>query len=209
MSSAQGQRAVVVAILGLVVFGGMAALVATGQLEEEAAMLRWLEGQRSSPGTSAMVTITRFGTGPATAAMTTVLCVWLLLRKRAQETVFLATANFGASLVNAALKLAFERQRPTSEIVSSLMDPQSFSFPSGHAMSAMVFYASLSIVAARLGGTRVRILVVALALIMIPTMGFTRLYLGVHYPTDVVGGWALGATWVSLSYLVFYETPWS
>jgi undecaprenyl-diphosphatase len=196
-------------ILGLAVFGVMAALAATGQMQEEAAMLRWFEGQRSSSGTSAVLAITRFGAGPTTAAITTLLCVWMLIRKQTQEAVFLATANFGASMVNAALKVTFERQRPTSEIVSSLMDPQSFSFPSGHAMSAMVLYTSISIVAARLGGTAVRTMVMALALIMIPTMGFTRLYLGVHYPTDVMGGWALGAAWVSLSYLVFYQTPWT
>ena len=72
-------------------------------------------------------------------------------------------------------------------------------------MGAMVFYASICIVGLRLDRPWLRGLVLALALVMIPTTGFTRLYLGVHYPSDVVAGWALGAAWVSLSYLVLYQ----
>jgi undecaprenyl-diphosphatase len=151
-----------------------------------------------------MVAVTTFGSGPVTALMVTALCIWLLARGQQREALFLAAANLGSAIGNAALKATFERQRPPAEIVRSLADLQSFSFPSGHAMNAMVFYASISIVGMRLGRAGLRVFVLGLALLMIPTMGFTRLYLGVHYPTDVVAGWATGATWVSLSYLMFY-----
>lgn len=151
-----------------------------------------------------MVAITRFGSGPVTVAMVTALCLWLLARRQRREAVLLAAANLGGTALSATLKTIFERQRPPAEIVSSLTDPQSFSFPSGHAMSAMVFYASISIVGMRLGRAGLRAFVLGLALLMIPTMGFTRLYLGVHYPSDVAAGWALGAAWVSLWYLILY-----
>ena len=205
MRSAQRQRALLVIVLGFVVFGGTAGLVATGEIQQDAAILRWLEGQRSSFWTSAMVAITRLGTGPVTLTLTTVCCMWLLVRKQGLDAAFLATANFGGAIVNAAAKAIFVRQRPPVEVVHSIMESQSFSFPSGHAMGAMVFYASICIVGLRLDRPWLRGLVLALALVMIPTTGFTRLYLGVHYPSDVVAGWALGAAWVSLSYLVLYQ----
>lgn len=207
MKAAQRQRAVLVVVLGVVVFGAMASLVTTGQVEEEAAVLRWLEGRRSALWTAAMVAVTRFGAGQVTGAIVITLCAWLLVRKQTLEAAFLATANLGSAILNAALKAVFERQRPPTDIVVSITDPQSFSFPSGHAMSAMVFYASISIVAMRLGSAGLRTVVLAAALVMIPTMGFTRVYLGVHYPSDVIAGWALGAAWISSSYLVFYAMP--
>ena len=204
MRSAQKQRALLVVVLGFVVFGAMAGLVATGKIEEDTAILGWLEGQRSSFWTSALVAITRLGTGSVTLTLTTVLCVWLFARKRRLDAAFLATANFGSAIISAAIKATFERQRPPIEIVNSVLEPQSFSFPSGHAMGAMVFYVSICIIGVHLNRPW-RVLVLALALAMVPTMGFTRLYLGVHYPSDVVAGWALGAAWVSLSYLVLFQ----
>jgi undecaprenyl-diphosphatase len=65
----------------------------------------------------------------------------------------------------------------------------------------MVLYTSLAMIAAGLGLPRLKRALIALALIIVPTMGFTRLYLGVHYPSDIIGGWALGASWVWLVYL--------
>jgi len=194
-----------VIVLGFVVFGATAGLVATGEIPQDAAVLRWLEGQRSSFWTSAMVAITWLGTGPVTLTLTAVLCMSLLVRKQRLDAAFLAAANFGGAIVNAAAKAIFVRQRPPAEVVNSIMEPQSFSFPSGHAMGAMVFYASICIIGLRLDRPWLRVFVLALALVMIPTTGFTRLYLGVHYPSDVVAGWALGAAWVSLSYLALYQ----
>jgi undecaprenyl-diphosphatase len=193
-------------LLGAAVFGAMAMLVTAGQVEEEALVLRWIEDRRSPWWTFAMVAITRFGTGPVTATLTALLCVWLLVREQRRDAAFLATVNLGSVILNTAFKSLFERQRPPDEIVTSVMDLQTFSFPSGHALSAMVFYASVSIVGARLGGAGLRALLLAAAALMIPTMGFTRVYLGVHYPTDVIAGWGLGAAWVSVAYLIFYAT---
>ncbi len=192
-------------VLGFVVFGAMAALVATGKIEQDAAILGWLEGQRSSFWTSAMVAITRLGTGPVTLTVTAVLCLWLFVRRQRLDAAFLATANFGSAIINVAVKAIFERHRPPIEIVNSILEPQSLSFPSGHAMGAMVFYVSICIIGVHWHRPW-RALVLVLALVMVPTMGFTRLYLGVHYPSDVVAGWALGAAWVSLSYLVLFQT---
>lgn len=206
VSAAKRQRAAVVLIIGMAVFGVMAAVATEGQLEEEVAILRWLEDQRSGLATTAMVILTNLGSGVVMISGTILLCSWLLIRERRRDAGFLATANLGSAFVNTVLKVAFERQRPPAEIVSSITDPQTFSFPSGHAMSAAVFYASIAIVGSRLGGAGVRFLLLAAALTMIPAMGFTRLYLGVHYPTDVVAGWALGGAWVSLCYLMFHAS---
>lgn len=202
--SVWAKRATLAMLFGVAIFGVMATLVTEGRIEEEIAMLRLLEEQRSQGWTSVMVAVTRFGSGPVTAALTTTLCIWLFARSWRLEAAFLALSNLGSAALNTGLKAIFERQRPQSEIVSAITDPQSFSFPSGHALSAMVFYVSILIVGARLAGAPLRASLLTLAVIMVPMMGFTRLYLGVHYPTDVIAGWAVGAAWVSSSYLAFF-----
>ena len=129
------------------------------------------------------------------------MAVWLSVRGYRKEAAFLVVANLGSGILSLGLKDAFARPRPPLDVVTRITSPESFSFPSGHALSAMVLYTSLAMMAAGLGLPRLKRALIALALIIVPTMGFTRVYLGVHYPSDVIGGWTLGACWVWLVYL--------
>jgi undecaprenyl-diphosphatase len=191
-----------VAVVGAaLIFGAMAMWVRSGPVGLDAGILQALEAARSTRATEAVVAITTVGRGLVTAAIVVLVAVWLSVRGHRKEAAFLVVANLGSVILSLGLQDVFARPRPPLDVVTPITSPESFSFPSGHALSAMVLYTSLAMIAAGLGLPRLKRALIALALIVVPTMGFTRLYLGVHYPGDVVGGWALGASWVWLVYL--------
>lgn len=97
----------------------------------------------------------------------------------------------GAVLLNMLVKGFFARQRP--DLWERLVTETSYSFPSGHSMASAALALSVVLIT---WNTRFRWWVVAAASLYVVTIGFTRLYLGVHYPTDVLAGWSLGAAWV-------------
>jgi len=122
------------------------------------------------------------------------VAIWLLWRQRAPLALFVVVAATGSSVLNAEVKTAVGRLRPV------LSDPVAhepgLSFPSGHAQTAMVGYAVLLLVLLpALHGVWRRV-AVTFALFMVAAIGFSRLALGVHYLSDVVGGYLLGAAWV-------------
>ena len=95
------------------------------------------------------------------------------------------------------LKLFFARPRP--DIVTHLVNTYSTSFPSGHAMNSAIVYLTLGALLARAEGDRtVRIYLMAVPLLLTLLIGFSRIYLGVHWPSDVLAGWCVGATWAIL-----------
>ena len=103
----------------------------------------------------------------------------------------------GATVMNQVLKYIFERARP--QLWEQLVHETSYSFPSGHAMVSAAL--GLAVVAA-LWNSRWRWWAVGVATVYILFVGFSRLYLGVHYPTDVLGGWLVSAAWVTAVALV-------
>lgn len=104
---------------------------------------------------------------------------------------FWATAVGGSALLNLAAKGAFERVRP--DLWLSVRPEHSWSFPSGHAMASMAFASALCCLAWR---TRWRWPALCFALVFVPLVAFTRAYLGVHYPSDLMAGWAASCAWV-------------
>lgn len=126
---------------------------------------------------------------------------WLALHRRYREAVFLV-ASIGIGLgVLFLLKLGFDRPRP--ELVPHGQEVFTASFPSGHSMTATMTYLTLAALLARMERrTREQVFPIAVALFVSFLVGLSRVYLGVHYPTDVLGGWALGTAWAVLSWLV-------
>lgn len=122
-------------------------------------------------------------------------CVY---KRRFNRALFVLLATGGAVVLNLILKSQFARVRP--ELWDRLIIENGYSFPSGHAMASSAL--ALSIVIA-LWHTRWRVESIVLGILYAAYVGFTRLYLGVHYPTDVAGAWIISFAWVVLVYAVF------
>ncbi|QDT01237.1 phosphatase PAP2 family protein [Adhaeretor mobilis] len=129
----------------------------------------------------------------------TVLFLFLMPMPRAAIYVTIATA--GAIAMSLGLKAAFARDRP--DLVSHGSHAFTSSFPSGHSMMAAAVYLTLGMLLARqLARRRLQILVVSLAALLTIGVGVSRVYLGVHWPTDVLAGWAVGAAWALVCWYV-------
>jgi len=114
--------------------------------------------------------------------------------------VVLLTAASG-EIANIVMKNLFLRPRP--DVVPHLRDVTSTSFPSGHAMESAIIYLTLGAMLMRLAERRVtKIYCIGMAVFLTLLVGISRVYLGVHYPTDVLAGWMFGFFWASLCWLV-------
>jgi len=118
--------------------------------------------------------------------------------------LFLGLASGGALVLNGAMKVLFERPRPHLAWATVLPD---YSFPSGHTMNAFVFYVALALIAWSVFGRRVGLIAVAVAVAVALGVGVSRIYLGYHYLTDVVGGLVAGIAWLLVVGAAFHARP--
>lgn len=138
--------------------------------------------------------LTALGSGIVLVTMIGIVLGYLAIERRFAMLGYVALASFGGMILNTALKAAFARPRPT--VVPALVVVDSTSFPSGHSMIAAAVYLTLGALLARTTTRwRLRLYYLGTALAMTAVIGLTRVYLGVHYPTDVLAGWAAGAAW--------------
>ena len=153
----------------------------------------WLEGS--------LVDLTALG-GPTVLTLVVLAVIgFLLLQTRYRTALFVVATWLSGEFVNSALKHAFNRPRPT--IVPHLRDVFSTSFPSGHAMESAIVYLTLGAILMRVAEDRVtKVYCLGIAVLLTVLVGASRVYLGVHYPTDVIGGWIIGFAWASICWLV-------
>jgi undecaprenyl-diphosphatase len=119
---------------------------------------------------------------------------FLALTKNRHAALLVLIAVLGGMLLSTLLKAGFDRARP--DLVMRTTTVYSASFPSGHAMMSAVVYLTLgALLAATQQGTRLKLYILALGVFLTLIVGVSRVYLGVHWPTDVLAGWALGASW--------------
>ena len=145
----------------------------------------------------AALDVTALGGTTVLALVTVAVAGLSLVLRKPHMALLLLAAGGGGMLVNTGLKHLFDRARPT--IVPQLDSVQTLSFPSGHAMVSAAVYLSLAVLAARLlRPRRAKVYVVAVAVALTVAVGATRVYLGVHYPTDVLAGWLAGGLWALL-----------
>ncbi len=124
-----------------------------------------------------------------------VTVITLYLRKHRRGAILFTITTIGATVLLVTLKLAFRRTRPEPFFDTIL--PASYSFPSGHSLAAFCFYGALAeILSGRTDKLWQQILVWISAVMMILLIGISRIYLGVHHPSDVVAGYAVGLIWV-------------
>jgi undecaprenyl-diphosphatase len=126
---------------------------------------------------------------------------FLALDEKRHAAVFVLVAVAGGLLVSSLLKRAYERPRP--ELVPHDSYVYTSSFPSGHSTMATATYLTLGALLARVSARRLlKIYFLSLAIFLSLAVGVSRVYLGVHWPTDVFAGWALGASWALLCWTV-------
>ncbi|WP_192257144.1 phosphatase PAP2 family protein [Mesorhizobium caraganae] len=152
----------------------------------------WLQG--------AMRDITSLGSSAVLVLIVAAVIVYLLLIRKAGTALFILVAVAGGQALSSLLKAGVDRPRP--DLVSHLANETSLSFPSGHAMVSAVTYLTLGSLAARfLPGRTTKIFVLCLAVLTTLLVGVSRVYLGVHWPSDVLAGWCAGFAWAMLCWL--------
>ena len=126
---------------------------------------------------------------------TIIIVVWFATRKWVREARLFAITMIGAGLLNVTLKLTFKRARPTPFF--DLTPPETYSFPSGHSLASACFFGALAaLLTARIKNKRPRIIVWIICSAMFFSIGFSRIYLGVHHTTDVIAGFSAALIWI-------------
>ena len=149
----------------------------------------------------AVADVTALG-GFAVLALLTLLAIgYLLVLKKWGSALLLLIATLGGTAISEGLKLGFNRSRP--DLVAHVVETTSMSFPSGHAMLSAATYLTLGALLARTQERRrLRGYIMGAAILLTLLIGVSRVYLGVHWPTDVLGGWCLGAAWAMLCWSI-------
>lgn len=141
--------------------------------------------------------------GSATVLGLTVFAIagFLLLQGLWRRALFVTAASCGGWFINSALKLLFQRPRP--DLVPHLRDVMTLSFPSGHAMQSAVVYLTLGALSMHIAQRRLsKFYCMSVAMLATALVGSSRIYLGVHYPTDVLAGWLIGLSWALLCWMI-------
>jgi len=141
--------------------------------------------------------------GSATVLGLVVLTVggFLTLQGQRRAALLVVVASSGGWFLNSALKQLAQRPRPT--IVPHLREVMTMSFPSGHALISAVVYLTLGTLLMRISRTRLaKMYCMGVAMLATVLVGLSRVYLGVHYPSDVIAGWLIGFSWALLCWIV-------
>ncbi len=190
-------------LLPLIGFGVLAELTRGHRtLFWDTPLLLWVHRYATPTLDIVMTLVARLGYTGGVIPVDGLILVLLAARNRWDTLRFFALAVGGAQIIDLATKLIFHRVRPALWV--SPTTEHSFSFPSGHAIASMALVTALSVL---LWPTRWRWPSIILGSLFVVLVGLSRLYLGVHYPSDVVAGWAAALAWVSGVSIVLYGPP--
>ena len=140
--------------------------------------------------------VTSLGSFALLGLMVVAVCVYLWLSRLRSEALLVIFSVIGGTILSTVLKMGYDRPRPDLTTMSVQFTS---SFPSGHAMLSAVTFLTLGAVLSRLAPTRtIYIFSIGLAVFLTLLVGTSRVYMGVHYPSDVLAGWCLGAAWALL-----------
>jgi membrane-associated phospholipid phosphatase len=186
-------------LAGLVAFAAITTNVVeqTAITQTDMTVYEWLHAHATLPGYGGWSVISSLGSGLALAILGAGVALLLVLRRRWVVLGGWAAAILGSALLDGAFKVAIRRPRPAAAL--DFLSHASWSFPSGHSMSSLVTYGMLAYLFTLTikGRKPLQIGVMLAALLLILAIGFSRMYLGVHYFSDVLGGFAGGALWLS------------
>jgi undecaprenyl-diphosphatase len=148
----------------------------------------------------AMRDITALGGGTVIIIITISVAGFLIIQKKYSSMWLILGATISGALVELALKEIIARERP--DLIFHLVYVTSLSFPSGHSMISMVVYLTQASLLAQIQPKRsLKIYIITTALILTFLIGISRVFLGVHYPTDVLAGWTIGIVWALICWL--------
>ena len=146
--------------------------------------------------------ITALGSYAVLSVVVCAVIIYLLMAGQRAAAFWILAAVVGGVLLSNALKLVFERPRP--DIVGHAASVFTTSFPSGHATLSAITYLTLGALLAGLHQSqRFKLYFLGLAILLTIAVGISRIYLGVHYPTDVLAGWCIGAAWAAVCWSMF------
>jgi undecaprenyl-diphosphatase len=200
--------AVLLVVAGLAAFALLAALVGQGDTQSLDARILVALRRPEDPAEpigpkwvqEAGRDLTALGGVVFLALMAAAVLGYLLLSRKFGAAALVVVAGLGGVGLSNALKRIFDRPRPSA--VPHLSYVQTSSFPSGHSMLSAILYLTLGALLARMASRRVlKVYIVAVAVVLPLLVGASRVYLGVHYPTDVLAGWSAGLVWAMLCWL--------
>ena len=159
--------------------------------------------ERATPAvTTAMEAVTWLGSTNGLLLLTLAACAVLLARARVRAALLVGLALVGAQVLDALLKVEFARPRP-SLAHPVVAQAGGYSFPSGHATASMAVYGALAYLTLTTVRSRpAKTMITAGALLVVVLIGFSRVYLGEHFPSDVIAGWCVGIAWVAILVLL-------
>lgn len=185
----------------LAVFGLLADEVVEGDtMSFDRMVLLWFRapGKPAEPSgplwfQEAVRDVTSLGSFSLLGLIAIAVVIQLVLNGQRYVALYLATAVIGGSIISTVLKMVFDRPRPDLAALSNVFTA---SFPSGHAtVSAVVYLTIGAILAEATSLPRLKVFYGGLAIFLTFIVGISRIYIGVHYPTDVLAGWLLGSAW--------------
>jgi undecaprenyl-diphosphatase len=162
----------------------------------------WIGQERQAAMTVLFSTATAIGGTIGLGAIIAVVATTLLVRKERASAVFVVVTAVAGGLLNLGLKMIFARARP--DLASAIAAARWYSFPSGHAMGSFIAFGALAYIALRQPWPwAAKSAALACALTMVVLVGVSRVYLGVHWASDIAGGWSAGAVWLVAAVVAF------
>jgi undecaprenyl-diphosphatase len=193
--------------LPLWLFGELAEDVIEGEpFGFDEPLLRLAHAASGPEADAVFLALSAVGFGWGVIPVDIALVLGLSLRRRFREATFAALALGGSALLNIVAKHSFRRDRPA--LWESIAPESTYSFPSGHAMGSATLACTLVALAWH---TRLRAPALVLAIPFVAGVGLSRVYLGVHYPSDIVAGWTAALAWTIAVYFAVYrrgQRPW-
>ena len=195
--------AVSILILFIIIFWRFADKLIEKELHKfDLTIINWVQSFISVKHTKLMEFITFLGSTIAVIVISVLSLFLMLLNKKRWESLFFLIAVLGSSVFNMILKWIFHRTRPT---IHPIIQETGYSFPSGHSMVSFVMYGMLTyFLVLFLVKRSAKIITIIFFSVLVLFIGISRIYLGVHYPSDVIAGFSAGGTWLIIC-LIFLK----